>query len=504
MKNRKRARVLAVGLDAAEPAFVRQLIEEGALPTLKRLMEAGSWSRVESPAAIGSGTVWPTFFTGDEPAVHGTYSDWCWQPQTMSLVRYDGSRLVPFWKRLANEGVTVGVLDVPFAPLVGLCAGFEITEWGAHDAFAGHMDLGPNEITELVTKKMAPHPFASADPAASRPRDVEGLRRLGEECLMGARLRGALAERLIQERETDLSIIIFPEIHHGAHRLWHTVATDHPLYAGDELQEAGTISPSPADVMREVDSQIARLIEAVGEEATVLVFSLHGMRPARGLPAFLPLLLEEAGMTRVNDWSNLSWQGRLQSFIAAIKSRVPSGLKGLYHRNVPQRIAFKLAQPTMIPAYDWNHTRAFALPTDQHGWIRINLAGRESKGCVTPERYEETCREIEEILNSVATEDGRPLVRGIIRTAKTVEEAHQRSLPDIVVHWHDSAFELPMRIKGRLLESHPAASGQTGQHAPEGFCIWKGVAVTAPETIPATGLHHLIINSLTLNSEHKV
>jgi len=489
--------VLAVGLDAAEPAFVRQLIEEGALPTLKRLLEAGSWSRVASPAAIGSGTVWPTFFTGNEPSAHGIYSDWCWQPQGMSLARYDSSRLVPFWKRLADEGLKVGVLDVPFAPLVGISAGFEITEWGAHDAFDGQMNFAPGEIAELVTKKVAPHPFASADRGATGQRDVEGLKRLGAECLTGARLRGELAERLILERETDLSIIVFPEIHHAAHRLWHTVAADHPLYAGEEFENARTVSPSPADVLREVDSQIARLIEAVGDEATVMIFSLHGMKPARGLPAFLSTLLEEAGIAvRVNNWRGLSWQGRVQSFIAAIKSRLPASLKGLYHRNVPQRIAYKLAQPTMIPAYDWNQTRAFALPTDQHGWIRLNLAERESKGCVAPGRYEETCREIEEMLNSIVTEEGRPLVRGVMRTARTVEEALKGSLPDLVVHWHDAAFELPMKIKGRLLEAHPAALGQTGQHAPEGFCIWKGAANSIPETIAATELHHMLIASL--------
>lgn len=201
-------------------------------------------------------------------------------------------------------------------------------------------------------------------------------------------------------------------------------------------------------------------------------------------------------MTRVDDWSGLSWSGRAQSLIAGIKSRVPAGLKGLYHKNVPQRIAYKLAQPTMIPAYDWNQTRAFALPTDQHGWIRINLAGRESKGCVTPGRYEETCCEIEETLSAVVTEEGRPLVRGVMRTARTVEEALKASLPDLVVHWHDAAFELPMRIRGRLLEAHPAAAGQTGQHAPEGFCIWKGAAAAAPETIPATNLHQMLVASL--------
>ena len=277
----------------------------------------------------------------------------------------------------------------------------------------------------------------------------------------------------------------------------HVTASEHPLYAGEWLQQSRNVSPLLADILREVDSQIARLIAAAGDEAMVMVFSLHGMKPARGLPAFLATLLEETGFSRVSGWSNLSWRARALSLFAAAKRLAPAPLKKLYHRNVPQELAHKLAQPTMLPAYDWNQTRAFALPTDQHGWIRINLAGRESQGCVTLDDYDETCREIEEMLWALVTEDGRPLVSSITRTSKKAEEALRVSLPDLVVHWHDSAFELPMRIGGMLLEAHRAATGQTGQHAPEGFCIHKGAgAASTPETISATELHHMMIEAL--------
>jgi predicted AlkP superfamily phosphohydrolase/phosphomutase len=167
-------------------------------------------------------------------------------------------------------------------------------------------------------------------------------------------------------------------------------------------------------------------------------------------------------------------------------------LKKLYHRRLPQEVTHRLAQPTMIPAYDWNRTRAFALPSDQHGWIRINLSGREAKGCVPIERYHETCREIEETLRALTTEDGRPLVRDIIRTAEGAEDSLSQVIPDLVVHWHDAAFELPMRMNGLLLEAHPAATGQTGQHAPDGFCIIKGWNGFNAETIPATEIHRII------------
>src|SRR5256885_8916367 len=58
-----------------------------------------------------------------------------------------------------------------------------------------------------------------------------------------------------------------------------------------------------------------------------------------------------------------------------------------------------LARPTMLPAYDWARTRAFSLPTDQHGWIRINLRGRERAGIVL--RSEEHTSELQSPCNLV-------------------------------------------------------------------------------------------------------
>ena len=43
-------------------------------------------------------------------------------------------------------------------------------------------------------------------------------------------------------------------------------------------------------------------------------------------------------------------------------------------------ISMRSFPPGMCTAIDWSQTRAFALPSDQHGWVRINLRGREAQG----------------------------------------------------------------------------------------------------------------------------
>ncbi len=498
MKRNRVRPVLAIGLDAAEPTLIRQLIERDKLPVLKSLLREGFWADVDSTATVGSGTVWPTFFTGREPSEHGVHSEWCWQPETMSLKRYDGLGLAPFWRALAEEGVRVGVLDMPFAPMIGLGEGFEISEWGAHDVFEGRMRFAPESLAPLLVKDDARHPFSSNGEGAGGAQDVEGLKALAQLCLEGARMRGDLALSLMKETEAELSLIIFPEIHHAEHKLWHTVAHEHPFYARDGAIQSKELESALEEILREVDSQIGRLVEAAGEDAAILVFSLHGMRPARGIPAFLQALLCAKGMSRLAGWSTQSWKERTASVFADVKRRMPRGLKNIYHRRLPQAVTHRLAQPTMMPAYDWQRTRAFSLPSDQHGWIRVNLAGRESKGSVKPEDYQKTCLEIEELLGGLKTDDARPLVRDVIRTAKSARDALRLTLPDLVVHWDDAAHELPLRACGLTLEGHPAATAVTGQHAPQGFCILKGHKDPAAPTIRTEEFAGLIRAALAL------
>src|SRR3954447_14009590 len=284
--------VLAVGVDAAEPRLVLDLIEHGELPALARLREEGSWTSVDSPAHIGSGAVWPTFLTGTPPEEHGVYGDFNWRPDSMQLVPPLTDRLRPFWGPLEDEGLTVGVLDVEFAPHVGLSRGFEVTEWAAHYSMQGRTAVSPPDVASAVSSH---HPFSTGrfEPGGNDRVDL-GL--LSSGCVEGAALRGDLAVRLIERTRPDLAVVIFVEAHRAAEDLWHTVEPEHPLY--EDLSPKARAAPSLVEVYREVDRQVGRLIETVGEDAAVVVFSLHGVQPARGLPRVLEPALRELGFAQ--------------------------------------------------------------------------------------------------------------------------------------------------------------------------------------------------------------
>lgn len=466
-------RVLAIGIDAAEATLVRQLIADDELPALSSLLPEGCWLDVESPANIGSGAVWPTFMTGEEPTAHGIYGEWRWRPETMSLDRHHAEQLTPFWKSLAQQEVALGVFDVPFALPIGVSNGFEVCEWWAHDATGAGLQAAPEKILSLVKQSPA-HPLSANRFANTTPDSQKNLQELTAACVAGVRLRGALAERLISETKPRLSLLVFPEVHHAAHQMWHIVDPENPVYRSRLRHDFLKPAPLLKDVYLAVDREIGRLVEAAGSETSVIVFSLHGMRPALGVPAFLGPILCERGFARLADLRTQSWTNRALSAFAAAKRHSPDALKKIYYKLTPKAATHKLARPTMLPAYDWANTRAFSLPTDQYGWIRVNLAGREAQGSVPLEEYEKTCKQLAQMLSELTTEDGQLLVEDITRTAANAAGALGNPLPDLVVHWSDAAFASPLKIKDSRIETETAGKKYTGQHASAGFCIYRG------------------------------
>jgi hypothetical protein len=473
--------VLAIGLDAAEPSLVRRLVRAGRLPHLARLGAAGAWGAVRSPAPLGSGAVWPTFLSGTPPEVHGIHGEWLWDPAGLRVVRPAPEGLVPFWRPLAEAGHAVTVLDVPFAPLAARPGCREVGEWGAHDRLTGRLAVWPASLEAEVRARGGVHPFASEVVDAAGPRDAAGLARVAALCRDGARRRGDLAAALLAEAPADLALVVFTEFHRAAHLLWHRVApaqaeADRPGDPAGPPLASLPPGPSPdplSGLLEEVDRQIGRLAEAAGPGASVLVFALHGMEPAVGVPTVLEPLLGALGFAALLPLGRQSWRERAAGALAAVKRRAPAGVKALYHRLSPAVVAARLVQPAMpVPAYDWARTVAFALPTDQHGWVRLNLAGREAHGVVPPAAYEATCARVAGALAAVTTEAGAPLVREILRPASGAEAPGWR-LPDLVIHWSEATRVPEVRTRAPAVAARGLGLRLTGQHAPAGFYLWR-------------------------------
>ncbi len=499
MKRPDRGRVLAIGIDGADPALVRRWIEGGALPSLKVLLDQGVWGRVVSPAYAVSEAVWPTFITGSGPLQHGIYSLWPWRPETMDISFLDTNHLAPFWKDLAQEGYAVGVLDVPYAPVVGLPGGVEVAGWGAHELLHRRPESHPPALSAWLREGVGSHPFAHGTVDAAGPQDHKGLSRVVSLCLAGTRQRGALMARLLSERALDLFLAVFTEAHHASHLLWHTVDPTHPAHCREGTGYPAVVAQGLLDIYQEVDRQISRVVDAAGPETTILIFSLRGLRPAEGIPAILDPLFRALGLASLKGWRAKSWSERTRGAFSAIKRAIPSSLKRPYYRLASHSVKISLAQSGMMPAYDWSRTVAFPLPIDHHGsCIRLNLRGREAQGVLAPGQYEEMCQHLEGMLRGLRTEDGAPVVREVLRIARDSGGEPPWHLPDLIVHWDDGASASPLRLRTPPVSARPVGMKFTAQHTTEGFFILRP-RLGSPgvlDSVAAEKLHRLLVGAL--------
>jgi predicted AlkP superfamily phosphohydrolase/phosphomutase len=189
--------------------------------------------------------------------------------------------------------------------------------------------------------------------------------------------------------------------------------------------------------------------------------------------------------------------GRARAALGIMRRLAPASIKRRYHRVAGAALVHRVAQQTILPPYDWSRTLAFSLPTDQHGYLRVNLAGREARGIVARHEYQAVCRRLTDLLLGLETAAGEPVVEAVVGMAEAHGGSPPEALPDLVVHWTDAACVPELRLASPPLVCRSlTAVTQTGQHAPDGFYVLRSPSrspLNDGGTVPAEDLHRLVV-----------
>ncbi len=66
-------KAIILGMDGLDPKLVRRFVDEGKMPTFKRLMEKGHFGELQTTMPPQSPVCWASFITGSNPGSHGIY-----------------------------------------------------------------------------------------------------------------------------------------------------------------------------------------------------------------------------------------------------------------------------------------------------------------------------------------------------------------------------------------------------------------------------------------------
>jgi len=468
-------RVLMIGLDAGEPSLIERWTSDGSMPHLARLRSAGAYGRLASSAEWLVGSPWPTFYTSSTPGDHGFYHYLLWHPDRMATARPTHAQqpMRPFWRDL-NAGRRVIAVDVPLTYHAEPFDGIEITGYGTHESLVGAASSDP-ALLASISREFGPPVRLHEIYDLSRPRDL--LRERDHMLAITERVTDVTIS-LMRRQPWDLSIVCYVAPHRAGHRMW-----DLTGLAGE---------PAPAeraqieDALRQVyigcDDAIGRLCEAAGPDATVMVFSVHGMGENTCRTELLDEMLDRVLTGRSAPHAPAGGTG----LIKRLREKVPVSWRHELKRRLPQAAQDGLTAFWRTGGKDWSRTRALSLLADLQGYIRINLKGREAQGVVEPGgEYESLCARISDGLATFRDADtGEPVVSAIGRPRELFGDGERvERLPDLLVKWCATPSAQHRAIVseqfGTIAWPTPghAVTGRSGNHRPEGFLVAAGPGI---------------------------
>jgi predicted AlkP superfamily phosphohydrolase/phosphomutase len=247
------------------------------------------------------------------------------------------------------------------------------------------------------------------------------------------------------------------------------------------------------DVYRVCDRALGRLLAATPESARVLVFAVHGMGPNTAWADRCADLL-----TRITSGGQTAAQAPKRGLLFSLKQLIPWQVARVVTTRLPQRLQHRLVELWSRRMFDWSRTRAFPLPMDHAGYVRINLRGREPAGIVEPgAEYDALCSELAEAFAGFRDlTTGQPIVRRIYRQDELGPAAAsaRHRLPDLVIEWDGvPPAESPGVVSPKFGEVRwPHAqlpSGRSGNHRGEGWFVAAGPGIPAGRTVDG---HHIM------------
>jgi predicted AlkP superfamily phosphohydrolase/phosphomutase len=462
--------VLIVGLDMADGALIRHWSDQGRLPALAALASSGQWIDLESTAEVLHTSTWPTFATGTLPGRHGVYYPYQPKPghQLPQHIAPEQYGEPTFWQSADAAGRRCVLYDVPETFPESRFGGRAIFDWGTW-AWYGTPAAQPAGLLKELKKRFGPYPlgYEAKRLALGYPRDIE------QRLLRSVRYKSLTSRWLIERHDWDLAVVGFCETHPAGHYLWPADV--------DAVTPATEMAFAPLfSVYSAIDHALGELRAAVPRDCTMMIVSGDGVRPNRCGWHLLPAVLERLGYAcQPAGPDGGKGAAPSRSLLSRAQSVVPPEARRWISAKLPWWLRDQLGMRAQAGNIDWTRTRAFALPTDLEGCIRINLKGREPLGIVEPgAEYTGLCEEIrtclQELMNPAT---GAPAVRRVWIRNDVFPGARQEHLPDIIFTWDDAAPIVAVTSPRVGLVEGVNPDVRSGTHSPHGFLLVEGAGV---------------------------
>jgi predicted AlkP superfamily phosphohydrolase/phosphomutase len=383
-------RTLVLGLDCLVPDVLSPPHDE-LMPSVAAISAAGTGGLLESTLPPITVPAWTSMLTGRDPGELGVYgfrNRRTFQYGDLVMANSGAVRHPRVWDRVGAHGgrsIVVGVPQTSPPPGIRgvLVSGFEgpLSTDGAYTQ--------PPELAAEVENIVGEYLF---DVPQFRNADLDDVIAIVQRM---TERRFTLMEHLLRTHPWDFAMLheIGPDRMH--HCFWHHHDPAHPGYLPDS-----PYADAIRDYYRFLDTRIARLLQAAGDDVAVLIASDHGAKAMHGGVCVNEILRREGLLTLRSE---------------------PSGPTPL--------------SPDLV---DWSRTLAWA-EGGYYARIFLNVAGREPQGRIPRADCDEVKARIREILGRVELGDGRVLRNRVCEPAEVYRKV--RGIPpDLLVFFDDERW----------------------------------------------------------------
>lgn len=430
------AKNLVIGLDGADLDLMFSLGSE-RLPTLSRLMNTGAWSRqqsVQPPATLPN---WTTFLTGMDPGEHGVFDFTTREGYRVHFTAGSVREAPTLMARLDKMGRRCACIGFPATyPPEPLENGVFISGWDAPVAFDDDPSfVWPQALHGQIKERFGATRFDDVDEFDA---DRDGWHDdLADSLLKRIERKVELGSWLMSDEEWDLFAIYFGESDTASHHLWAHHDEESPRHV------AGASSPAAraglGRVYEALDTAVARLLDAAGDDVEVTIVSDHGSGGSGDRVLYLNRALADAGLLTF----------RSSSFLERVRSGVTQRVKDAALTLLPPVVRQGLFRmggamlPSLLESFarfgaiDMTQTRAFSDELNYFPGVWLNQRGREPDGVVEEAERDATLRTVERALRALRDPySGQPVVEHVWRREELFAGPYLERAPDLLLGLH--------------------------------------------------------------------
>jgi predicted AlkP superfamily phosphohydrolase/phosphomutase len=468
-------KTLFVGFDAACWEYFDPLLESGRLPTIQKLLAKGSSGILESTLPAQTPTAWSSIITGKNPGKHGIYDFILKSPNKQDFIPADASlRLgTPFWNRLNERGVRVGLVNIPFNYPLESLDGFTVSGFGTPESVEGISY--PAEAGDVIAEKFP----------GFRPVVKSSVLRQGsaEEIYIAERKHQQtfveIALELSKRIKVDVLAInlLFPD--HANHKM-----------------------PDMVDVEKaicETDEDLQRLIQGF-EPDNVMLFSDHGSRRVKG-DFLLHAWLRDRGYCIQNyrtsterskaiNWVIRQWlvdhdisgnrEKVTRHLLGRVLSMLPDEADSSYWKQVNARVPFAYEQITLSEDIDPTQS-PILLGSSYSGLLYVNEESKLINHNGAEKIFDDFISELsEQLLGITDLDTGEGLFSKVHESNSIYSGAASMLSPNLVIDIYDSPWNVLATfrrgyvgesVRGRYFSSN---FRDYGHHSRNGLYIFSG------------------------------